>query len=83
MAKSRGGPLKSYEVQNPADADAVANEPVNIIAGLARVAVAACGRFVTAVSGGHTSWQIFRALAGEDGDWGAELARIPDVEPFT
>jgi 6-phosphogluconolactonase len=51
------------------DADAVAREAAAIIAAVAREAVAARGRFVMAVSGGHTPWQMLRALAGEDVPW--------------
>ena len=39
------------------------------IAAEARAAVAARGRFIMAVSGGHTPWQMLRALAGEDVPW--------------
>src|SRR2546426_6211676 len=51
------------------DADAVARAAAKIIAAEARAAVAARGRFVVAVSGGHTPWQMLRALAGEDVPW--------------
>ena len=40
-----------------------------VIAAEARAAVAARGRFVMAVSGGHTPWQMLRALADEDVPW--------------
>lgn len=52
-----------------ADADAVAQSAAAIIAAEARAAVAARGRFVMAVSGGHTPWQMLRALAGLDVPW--------------
>jgi len=42
-----------------------------VIAADAREAVAARGRFVMAVSGGHTPWIMLRALAGEDVPWKA------------
>jgi 6-phosphogluconolactonase len=51
------------------DAEAVATEAARIIAAEARSVVAARGRFVMAVSGGHTPWQMLRALAGEDVPW--------------
>src|ERR1700675_4836147 len=57
------------EVTVFADADAVAREAAGIIAADARTAVAARGRFIVAVSGGHTPWQMLRALAGEDMPW--------------
>ena len=52
-----------------ADADAVARQAAVLIAAEARAAVAARGRFVMAVSGGHTPWLMLRALAGEDVPW--------------
>jgi 6-phosphogluconolactonase len=51
------------------DADAVAREAARVIAAEARSAVTARGRFILAVSGGHTPWQMLRALAGEDVPW--------------
>ena len=53
-----------------ADAGAVAQEAAGIIAAEARAAVAARGRFIIAVSGGHTPWQMLRALADEEVPWG-------------
>ena len=47
------------------DADAVARKAAEIIATEARAAVNARGRFILAVSGGHTPWQMLRALATE------------------
>jgi 6-phosphogluconolactonase len=52
-----------------ADADAVAKRAAAIIAAEARAAVAARGRFVMAVSGGHTPWVMLRDLANEDVLW--------------
>ncbi len=52
-----------------ADADAVAREAARLIAAEARAALAARGRFVVALSGGRTPWQMLRALAGEDVPW--------------
>jgi 6-phosphogluconolactonase len=51
------------------DADAVAKEAAKVIAAEARAAVAARRRFVMAVSGGHTPWQMLRALARETVPW--------------
>jgi 6-phosphogluconolactonase len=51
------------------DADAVADEAAAIIATDARIAVAARGRFVMAVSGGHTPWAMLRALADMQVPW--------------
>jgi 6-phosphogluconolactonase len=53
------------------NADSVAREAARFIAAEARIAVAARGRFVLAVSGGHTPGQMLRALAGEDVPWKA------------
>jgi 6-phosphogluconolactonase len=52
-----------------ADADAVAGKAAAIIAAEARGAIAARGRFVMAVSGGHTPWQMLRDLAGQEVPW--------------
>ena len=52
-----------------ADADAVARKAAAVIATEARHAVVARGRFIMAVSGGHTPWVMLRALAEEDVPW--------------
>ena len=52
-----------------ADAESVARQAAALIAGEARVAVAARGSFIMAVSGGHTPWLMLRALSGEDVPW--------------
>jgi 6-phosphogluconolactonase len=52
-----------------ADSDAVARQAAKLIAADARTAVAARGRFLMAVSGGHTPWAMLRALAQEDVPW--------------
>jgi 6-phosphogluconolactonase len=57
------------QIQILASADAVAQEAARIIAAEARSAVAARGRFVMAVSGGKTPWQMLRALAREEVPW--------------
>jgi len=56
-------------VQILADADAVAHEAAKIIAAEACAAVEERGRFIVAVSGGRTPWQMLRALANEDLPW--------------
>ena len=62
-----------------ADADAVAQEAAAVIAAEARTAVAARGRFVMAVSGGHTPWQMLRALAGEEVPWeGVHIVQVDE-----
>ena len=52
------------------DADSAARAAAAVIADSARAAVAARGRFVMAVSGGHTPWIMLRALANEEVPWG-------------
>jgi 6-phosphogluconolactonase len=52
-----------------ADAEAVARKAAAVLAAEARAAVGARGHFVLAVSGGHTPWQMLRALAGEEVPW--------------
>ncbi len=50
-------------------ADSVAQRAAAIIAAEARVAIKDRGRFVMAVSGGHTPWVMLRALASLDVPW--------------
>jgi 6-phosphogluconolactonase len=52
-----------------ADADAVARDAAAFIAGEARAAVGARGRFVIAFSGGHTPRQMLRLLVDEEVPW--------------
>lgn len=52
-----------------ADADEVSRASAVFTAGEARAAVAARGRFVMAVSGGHTPWKMLRALANQPLPW--------------
>jgi 6-phosphogluconolactonase len=56
-------------IQVQSDADAAATAGAKFIADQAREAVAARGRFVMAVSGGHVPWQMFRILASETMPW--------------
>jgi 6-phosphogluconolactonase len=51
------------------DDNVVARKAAGIIADAARAAVAARGRFVVAVSGGHTPWRMLRALASDELPW--------------
>ena len=57
------------EIRVLTDAAAVAAEAAQLIAREGRGAVAARGRFVMAVSGGQTPWQMLRVLASEDFPW--------------
>jgi 6-phosphogluconolactonase len=52
-----------------ADTDAVARTAAGFTAGEAQAAVAARGRFIMAVSGGHTPWTMLRALADQPLPW--------------
>src|ERR1700746_617402 len=62
-----------------ADAQTVAEEAAKLIASDARSAVAERGRFVFAVSGGHTPWVMLKALAKEDVPWNkVHLAQIDE-----
>src|SRR5215471_10882994 len=60
------------------DADSAARGAAAMIAAQARAATAARGRFILAVSGGHTPWMMLRALAGEDVPW--ESVHIVQVD---
>ena len=61
------------------DADTVAREAAKLIAAEAGAAVAERGRFIMAVSGGHTPWQMLRALAEEDVPWeGVHVVQIDE-----
>jgi 6-phosphogluconolactonase len=64
-----------HELEVAADADAVASQGAAFVAARARAAVAEHGRFTFAVSGGHTPWAMFAALASQDMPW-------PDVDLF-
>ena len=62
-----------------ADAASIAHQAAAIIAAESRVAVAARGRFVIAISGGHTPWQMLRALATEEVPWeGVHVAQVDE-----
>jgi 6-phosphogluconolactonase len=57
----------------------VAKEAAKVIAAEARAAVGARGRFIMAVSGGRTPWQMLRALAGEDVPWaGVHVVQVDE-----
>jgi 6-phosphogluconolactonase len=57
------------KIEALADDDAVARAGAAFTAAEARAAVAARGRFVMAVSGGHTPWKMLRALADQQVPW--------------
>src|SRR5439155_19607790 len=60
---------EAMRIETLADADAVARAAAAFTAAEARAAVAARGRFVVAVSGGHTPWKMLRLLADEEMPW--------------
>jgi 6-phosphogluconolactonase len=51
------------------DGNSLAKRAAAVIAADARTAVAARGRFIMAVSGGHTPWAMLRELANEEVPW--------------
>ena len=57
------------KIEVHSDSGAAAAAGARFIAARAREAVAARGRFVMAVSGGHVPWQMFRFLANETMSW--------------
>jgi 6-phosphogluconolactonase len=61
--------VNAMKIEALASPEAVAQKAAEFIAGVAREAVTARGRFVIAVSGGHTPWIMLRALANEDVPW--------------
>ena len=67
------------KIETLADAEAVAIKAAAIIAVEAQAAVAARGRFIIAVSGGHTPWLMLRALAGEKVPWeGVHVVQVDE-----
>jgi 6-phosphogluconolactonase len=61
----------TLKVEVLADSDAVAKRAAALVAETARAAAAARGRFIVAVSGGHTPWVMLRDLAAQDVPWPA------------
>jgi 6-phosphogluconolactonase len=67
------------KVEILSDDAAVARQAAAVVAAEARAAVAARGRFVVAVSGGHTPWQMLRALADEEVPWdGLQVVQVDE-----
>src|SRR5262245_62261761 len=66
-AAARGGGVMRIETLT--DADSVARAGAAFTVAEPRVAVAARGRFIMAVSGGRTPWKMLRALANEPMPW--------------
>ena len=63
------GATAVMDIQVLEDAESVARAAAGFIAAEGRAAMAARGRFVMAVSGGKTPWQMLRLLAREDLAW--------------
>jgi 6-phosphogluconolactonase len=62
-----------------ADERAVALRAAELIVEEARAAIAKRGRFILAVSGGHTPWQMLRDLAEMDLPWqGVHVAQVDE-----
>ena len=62
-----------------ADAETVARAAAAFTAAEARAAIAARGRFVVAVSGGHTPWKMLRLLADEEVPWsGVHVVQVDE-----
>ena len=51
------------------DEDVVARKAAAVIADAARAAASSRGRFIMAVSGGHTPWSMLRTLAADELPW--------------
>jgi 6-phosphogluconolactonase len=62
-----------------AEVETVARRAATIVAEEARAAVEARGRFIVAVSGGHTPWLMLRALAAQDVPWaGLHIVQVDE-----
>jgi 6-phosphogluconolactonase len=67
------------EIEVLADPESVARKAAGVIASEARAAIAARGRFVVAISGGHTPWIMLRDLADEDIPWtGVHIVQVDE-----
>jgi 6-phosphogluconolactonase len=67
------------EIEVLADPESVARKAAGVIAADARATIAACGRFVFAISGGHTPWIMLRNLADEDVPWtGVHIVQVDE-----
>jgi 6-phosphogluconolactonase len=67
------------EIEVLADPESVARKAAGVLAAEARAAIAARGRFVVAISGGHTPWIMLRDLADEDIPWtGVHIVQVDE-----
>ena len=72
VGKTRFRPAEktaAMEIEILEDAEAVAQRAAAFIAAEARASVIERGRFIMAISGGSTPWQMLRALTKEDVPW--------------
>jgi 6-phosphogluconolactonase len=67
--KSERGEKAQMKIEVLPDADTAARRAAALIAAAARAAVAERGRFMVAVSGGHTPQRMLRLLADEEVTW--------------
>ena len=67
------------EIEILPDAESVARRGAAIVAGEARAAFAARGKFIVAVSGGATPWRMLSALEGEEIPWeGVHVVQVDE-----
>jgi 6-phosphogluconolactonase len=67
------------KIEALADGESVARAGAAFTAAEARAAVAARGRFIVAISGGHTPWKMLRALADEQMPWaGVQVVQVDE-----
>jgi len=67
------------QIEVQSDAEVVTEQVAALIAEQARMAFAACGRFILAVSGGHTPWRMLRMLGKEEVPWsGVHVLQVDD-----
>ena len=67
------------EIKIYPDAEAVARAAATMIGAMARQDVAERGRFIMAVSGGKTPWQMLRALGQKDVPWqGVHVVQVDE-----
>ncbi len=70
---------RTVRIEVLADTESAARRAAAVIAEDARAAVSARGRFVMAVSGGHTPWLMLRDLANEDVPWsGVHVVQVDE-----
>lgn len=66
------------QIEVQSDAETVTKHVAAPIAEHARMAFAACGRFILAVGGGHTPWRMLRKLGKEEVPWSRVHVRQVD-----